>query len=186
MANNELRPADRLILVMLAEIYESLNIGGEIDPTLVREAVYKGRLWGLQQEYPGIFDADEEDPSDVSRVSDILDMWWHLERAYEQLSDADKAEVDKAVTPLSVRFAGFDNHEGSTLSIARFLIERLDRYPDFKGRELDTHSPVLEGYVRMLATYRPIHKASATRQDGLTKDEIIAVVNARRHPDWRE
>jgi hypothetical protein len=48
---------EKLIIVMLAEIYKAMGIKGNIDPDLVQSAISAGNLWGLRMQYPGLFGA---------------------------------------------------------------------------------------------------------------------------------
>ena len=47
----KLSNGERLILIMVSEIYEKLDIKGEINPALVRDAIYGDKLWALGWEY---------------------------------------------------------------------------------------------------------------------------------------
>src|SRR5947208_12016254 len=111
----ELSNGEKLILIMLSEIYEHLKIEGEIDPQFVREAIFSENTWGLAWKYPGIIGSGENaTPPIVSEVQDILEMWQVLETSYNRLQPADKARVERKAEPFGsdVRFRGFDgNHE---------------------------------------------------------------------------
>jgi uncharacterized protein len=53
----EMTHAERLILIMLSEIYEHLGINGRdcIDATFVRSAIETDQTWGLSWQYPFTF-----------------------------------------------------------------------------------------------------------------------------------
>ena len=53
-AEMKLSDGEKLILVMLADIYKHLRIKGAVDPDLVHDAMYGGHAWGLRMEYPDI------------------------------------------------------------------------------------------------------------------------------------
>ena len=56
-----------------------------------------------------------------------------------------------------VVFAGFDgNNESSQLGIARFLIEDMDRFEKFKGRDLNAHHPTEARYRQMVKLFAPM------------------------------
>jgi len=158
-----LSDAERLILVMLSDIYQKLGIEDEIDPEFVKEAIYSGRTWGLRWKYPGIFGAGEHepDPPEVKEAADILDMWELVERAYARLTVEEKESIATEVEPWdrNVQFLGFDaNNEGAYFSIAMFFIDDMGKFSGFKGRDLNSHWPVLSGYRRMLAVFGPMRK----------------------------
>jgi uncharacterized protein len=45
---------EKLILLMLSEIYEKLDVYGETDPKFVRSTILDDMLWGLTWRYSGI------------------------------------------------------------------------------------------------------------------------------------
>lgn len=80
----------------------------------------------------------------VKDVVNILTMWSSIENSYEKLSLEDKEIVQIEATPFGkhVKFDGFDgNNECSHFSIASFLIDHLNRFSNFKGRDLNSHTP---------------------------------------------
>lgn len=48
------------------------------------------------------------------------------------------------------------NGESEHIGVARFLINKLDRIAEFKGRDLDAQMPPLDAYRRMLSVFEPI------------------------------
>ena len=183
----KLSNGEKLILMMLCELYQKVGVKGEIDPKFVQQAIWSGNTWGLRWQYSGIFDGGERDANPVvSEVCDILQMWWLIESAYKDLSKADKKRIEDEVGPLgkNVRFLGFDgNNEGEHLGVARFLIEHMDRFTHFKGRDLNSHMPTLDMYGRMLKVYKSMLGTLADRRMGTV--EIIAQLKAKVHPSKR-
>ena len=49
-----LTDGEKLILLMLTDIYDKLGVQGEIDPQFVRSAIFDNMLWGLSWKYSGI------------------------------------------------------------------------------------------------------------------------------------
>ncbi len=102
----------------------------------IREAAVGPHHWALEYEY------EFETPVDgqiVPKAKAILDVWEFIEMSYERLSEEDQ----KALTRYRL-FDGFDlndNLECTYYSVVRVLIERLDRWSRFKGRDLNSHSP---------------------------------------------
>ena len=90
----KLSDGEKLILIMLSEIYQRLEIKSDIDPAFVQDAIHTGNIWGLDWEYTGIFHGtDRDDPPALHEAVEIMDMWDNIEDAYEHLSDEDKERV---------------------------------------------------------------------------------------------
>ncbi len=107
-------------------------------------------------------------------------MWWLIEQSYAKLSKYDKERVEKEAEPFGkhVAFRGFDgNYEGKHLSVASFLINKLDGFADFKGRELNSHMPSIDGYRRMVQAFEPM-KRGLGGGSLLSAAQIIALLNA--------
>lgn len=176
---------EKLILTMLADIHEALKIKDGIDTKLLKSAIYTDNTWALEWEMSGILTGPHDPtPPAVKTVTDILDMWMFLEEAYERFGPADKAKIKIEAKPFGdpVRFPGFDgNHEPQALSIAQFLVDDMGRFSRFKGRDINSHYPAIEGHMRMFSVFEPIRGTLGTV--GLTADQVILILDARRHPE---
>jgi len=176
----ELSDGEKLILIMLSEIHQKLKIENGVDTELVKSAIFSGNVWALKWEFPGIFSNSEHTPEMVTEVVDILDMWSFIERAHKSLSTEDKARVEKEASPFGkyVEFTGFDgNGESAYISIARFLVDDLNRFSAFKGRELNSHMPSIGLYRRMLRVFEPLR--ATLGQHELSADQVIQILKAR-------
>ncbi len=174
---------EKLIMTMLCDIYRGLNIkNGEVDPDFILSALMGGHYWGLAWEYPGILHSHQDREQIVSEVANILDMWLFLESGYGRLSDEQKKQVAAELDPFGkdVRFPGFDgNYESDHYSIARFLVDKMNRFPSFKNRDLNSHSGRLTGYRQMLMTFEPMRRM-LTGGD-LSAPQIVSILKAREH-----
>lgn len=183
-----LSDGEKLILLALRDINKQLKLGdGEADLDLVAETIFGGHSWGLLWEFTGVFHGHEDNEEVVSEVVNVLDMWTFLESGYERLSKKEKARVATEAAPLGkyVRFSGFDgNDESEYMGVAHFLIEKLGRFTNFKGRELNSHIPSLESYRRMLAVFEPVRCSLVGRP--LSADEIIVILLAWLNPSRRK
>ncbi len=183
----ELSDGEKLILIMLSEIYEHLKIEGEIDPQFVQSAIFREQTWALAWKYPGIAGSSENNtPPVVNEVLDILEMWEILEISYNKLQPADKARVETEAEPFgrNVQFRGFDgNNETESMVVAGFLVNDLERFSTFKGRDLNSHMPSLETYRRMLAVFRPLR--SSLTYNPLNAEQIIKILKEQTHPEHR-
>src|SRR5262249_42597118 len=132
-----LSDGEKLILVMLCDLYKHLKVKSDIDPDFVLAAIHNNHPWGLRWTYPGIY-SGEEPPSRelVLETADIMQMWSTLERSYAQLSQPEKQQIERDAEPFGrdVRFEGFDANHEPQHSVAQFLVDELNRFEEFKGR----------------------------------------------------
>jgi uncharacterized protein YfbU (UPF0304 family) len=182
---------EKLIIMMLCQLFRHLKVKGDIgpgiDPEFVEAVIYGGHYWALDWEYPGTFATHEDSATVLSEVVDILDMWSFLESGFASLSKSDKEKVASEAKPFGehVVLSGFDgNGEGEYIGVARFLIDRLDRFSSFKGRDLDSHCPMLGSHRRMLAVFEPLRKNLIGRD--LDALEISQILQAQVHPSRRK
>lgn len=176
---------EKLIIAMLADISRNLKIKDGIDAGLVADVLYGGHSWALKWEMPGLFHGHEDSRHAVRDTTNILDMWFFIESAYAKLTKKEKDRIKAEAEPFGthVVFPGFDgNYETEHLGIARFLIEKMDRFSIFKGRDLNSHAPLIGAYLRMYAVFDPIRVTLVGRE--LSADEIIKLLKAKRHPDY--
>jgi hypothetical protein len=173
---------EKLILTMLSEIHEKLGIQDGVNTKLLTRAISSNNTWALSWEMPGIVgDTREPAPPEVKEVLDILGMWSFMEEAYEKFDATEKATVKADADPFGnhVRFAGFDgNNETELLSIAEFLIEDMGRFSRFKGRDLNSHSPSIDSYGRMLAIFERIRPTLIGH--GLSAEQVVEILSAKR------
>ena len=178
----KLSDGEKLIIVMLADIQKHLGFRGEVDPELVKSAIYNNSLFGLEWEYSFLFSGEEKSEAVVTEVVDVLDMWSFLEGAYKLLGAPDKARIAAEVPYYGkeVVFPGFDgNNEGEHFGTAKFLVDDMGRWSEFKGREMNSHSESLSGHRSMLSVFMPMRKT--IKMGAMSADQIIGVLNSR-HP----
>lgn len=176
---------EKLILLMLSEIYDQLKLN-DINTTLLRAAIHSENTWALDWEMPGVVGSDSEPtPPLVTDVINYLDMWSFLEEAHSSFDDVTKERVarDAELFGKHIRFPGFDgNNESEALSIALLLVNEMGRFSRFKGRDLNSHTPLMEIYSRMFKVFETIH-TNMTGARTLTPEQVIEVLRARIHPD---
>jgi uncharacterized protein len=152
----------------------------ETNPDFLAKVIHGGHYWAPKWDMQGVFHDHVDDPDDVTHVVDVLDMWSFMEEAYESFSKADKAKIAAEAGPLGelVQFHGFDgNNESSQLSIARFLIEDMDRFSRFKGRDLNSHHPTHGRYARMLELFERMRAQLIGH--GLSAKQVIELLLVR-------
>ncbi len=181
----QLSEGEKLILLMLCEIKEHLKLEDGTDTELVKEAIYSGNIWGLDWGMPGVFHGLETPESVVTEMVHILAMWQRLEESFNGLSAEDKERLAKeSDLGTDVKFYGFDGNDHTEvqyISAARFMVDHLDRFPIFKGRDLNAHMPTLQAYRRMLPVFEPILQQVLNRD--FNAGQIAQVLEAYRHPD---
>jgi uncharacterized protein YfbU (UPF0304 family) len=152
---------EKLILLMLSDLYDKLGVDGEMEPDFIRSAIFSDNLWSIPWKYSGIPFEEQETPEVVKEVLDILDMWSFIEHCYKQLSDKDKVYLEKEAAPFGKNptFPGFDgNNETTHMGTASFIVNELDRFVEFKGRNFNSHLPTLDSYRRMLSVFEGMRR----------------------------
>lgn len=173
---------EKLIVMMLADISKKMDTKGEIDPDFVASTVTHDYLWALHWKYAGIPFEDQESPQEVKETATILEMWSFIERSYDEFTDDERKYVKENASPLgnSVRFDGFDGNDGrGHYGIALFLINELDRFTEFKGRDLNSHAPSLEPNMRMLPVFNRI--TTASHYELLTPQELVEILKSQAY-----
>src|ERR1700752_5189007 len=99
-AEMNLSDGEKLIIVMLCDIYKALNLKGVVDPDFVSSSIVGGNFkelkWGMQ----GIFHDHEDRERAATEVGEILDMWSAIERGYKRLTAEEKRQVEAEAGPL--------------------------------------------------------------------------------------
>lgn len=177
---------EKLILLMLSELYDKLGVEGEVEPDFIRSAIFSNNTWSIPWKYVGIPFDEQETPEVVKEVLDILDMWSMIERSYENLSSEAKKFVEKEAYTFGKdpKFPGFDgNNETEYMGTASFLVNDLDRFEEFKGRNFNSHCPSIDSYRRMLSVFKPILRSLNFQP--LSAQNIVDILKERVHPDNR-
>ena len=172
---------EKLIVGMLCDLLKQFSVNRTIDPSFVESALFSGHHWALEWQYPGVYERPDRLET-LEEVLDVLQMWRVLEYSYDRLSGEEKILVKDQARLSSDRllFGGFDgNEETEHLGIALFLIEEMERYEEFKGRTLNTHSPTLRKYRSMVKTFEAKMKELPIGQVDLSAEQIIEVLNSR-------
>lgn len=178
---------ERLMLLMLCDIYDRTGAQGEFDTDFIRSAVFGEKFWSIPWKYSGIPFDDQDIPEVVKDVLDILDMWSFIEHSYAKLSSEDKSRLENEAAPFgrSPKFRGFDgNNETEYMSTAAFLVNQLERFVEFKGRDFNSHMPTVEASKRMLRPYLRVRHKLANGPLGV--DDLIAILKEQTHPENRK
>ncbi|WP_346380800.1 YfbU family protein [Acidithiobacillus sp.] len=165
---------EKMLILMMGDLFKALNIENhDSNPNFLAKVIYGGHYWAPKWDMQGVFHDHVDDPQDVSYVVDILDMWSFVEEAYERLNHEQKAAIMAEAT--NVKFLGFDgNHEINKMSIASFLVDEMERFSRFKGRDMNSHHPTEARYRRMLAAFEPMRASLAG--GGLNVQQLTALL----------
>jgi uncharacterized protein len=144
---------ERLIAVMLAEVMEALKLNNEIDPTLVKTLVINNDGWALKRKYSGLFTSEAPADHVVSETTNILWMWGIIEHSIAKLTGAEAAEAKGWHW---AKFDGFDGNNDDHYGVAHTMIEDLEEFQDFKGRNLNSHTR--SSLPRYLAMYEKFER----------------------------
>lgn len=177
---------EKLIILMLSELYDKLEVHGEIDPDFIRSAMFSDNTWAISWKYPGIQFEEQKTPEIVKEVLDILDMWSFIEYSYNILTDVEKAYLEKEAAPFgkNPKFPGFDgNNESEYMGTASFIVNDLDRFEEFKGRSFNSHCPSIDSYNRMLSVFEPMRKNFSTA--ALSAEQLMTILKEKTHPSHR-
>ena len=172
-----LTDGDKLNFMMLRDIMKHLKIKDtEFDVDFVAETIYGGHYWAPTWEMQGLFHKDADRPADVDLVVNTLDMWDFIEGCIEKLTPEETERLKAANRGHLPKFAGFDgNNETSLMIIARFIVEKMDRFSRFKKRDFNSHAPTAARYRRMTAAFGPI-RATLGFGRHLGVDQIIELL----------
>ncbi|MHB8285946.1 MAG: YfbU family protein [Caulobacteraceae bacterium] len=183
----KISPSEKLIISMLCDLARPVG-KREFDFEFISKAIGWGHEWALEWRYDFINDAPPETPPDVREVVDVLDMWDAIELAVSEMDDSQKEKVKTEVGYGQLpRFSGFDgNNESRHMGIAMFLVEDMDKWERFKGRDFNSHMPSLGGYRRQWRAFEKLRPSLGARTTPfMSPEQVIAVVRERVHPDNR-
>jgi hypothetical protein len=75
----KLSDSEKLILLMLSEVFQKLKVEGSIDPALVKNAISLDHPWALKWEYDRVSALSGKNDPAESQAVDILNMWTLIE-----------------------------------------------------------------------------------------------------------
>ena len=174
----QLSQAERLNTWMLSEILLSQkNYEDKESIKLIQDAIYGGHFWALNWELTGVLHNHSDRKEAVTLVVDTLDMWSFIEESCETLDSSDKQKIEAEIGSRGKNpvFFGFDgNNEGEYMGIANFLVNKMGRFERFKGRSLNSHTPVVERFSKMTAIFEKMRVSLVGRR--LSATELIELL----------
>jgi uncharacterized protein len=149
---------EKIILLLLSEIQEHLKLQNASRASQLREAIVSGNLWTVEDLFPEVFDNIEITKATANETREILAMWQRLEESFSRLPPTGKGWL-AGTGPQGkyAKFVGFsENYEIEQSQAAKFLVSVTEQFSYFKGRELNSHLPMLGQYRRMLPRFNLI------------------------------
>ncbi|MET3725875.1 YfbU family protein [Sphingomonas trueperi] len=146
----QMTDGEKLLAVMLADVLKALESDGEIDPGFVTSAITSGNTWAFKWKYPGIFEDSAPDEDVVSEVGRILTMSSFVEYSISELSPEELESIPDNERQV---FIGFDGNNEPHYGVATFLVEDLNRFSELKGRNMNSHMPMVAKYLRMAEAF---------------------------------
>lgn len=167
----KLTNVERLMLVNQYKILAKLDGEDEDHGYYSKKAEILER--GYEWYYSDLF-RNESLPKEISdETMDILDMFRQVEAYVEQLSEEERATVNAE----RLTFKGFDANNDRHYGFMKFIIERDDRYNEFKDRYLNSHTASsLPNYIRMLSVYK--ERTRGNDHKHLSVDDLKAIQEA--------
>lgn len=166
--------AERLLGIMLAEIMEEMNLHREVDPTFVKTALINHDEWSIPWKYSYFHDEESASDGEVQETARILSMMSFLEYSVRELDAAEQAEF---ADEDALRFTGFDGNNDRHHGIAHTMVNDLDRFSQFKGRTMNSHSRgTLMRYRRISPVYDS--EMEGMHGDALSADQLRTIVAA--------
>jgi uncharacterized protein YfbU (UPF0304 family) len=179
-----LSDGEKLLLLLMRDLFKHLKVNGaESDVEFISKVIFGGHYWAPKWKLVGVFHGHEDDPAHLRVVIDVLDMWDCIERGYERLPKKEREHIAVEAEPFGkrVRFPGFDgNEEADYLHIADFLVNDMERFTRFAGRDLNSHVPTLGMHDRMLKVFRPMHSTHHGAELGA--GQIATLLKAMPYP----
>jgi uncharacterized protein len=183
----DITDGEKLILLMLSELYDRVGVEGDIEPDFIRSAIYGDQTWSISLKYAGIPFEDQDTPAIVNEIFDILEMWSVIERTFANLSSEEKDWLKKEGSGAfdeKPSFPGFDgNHETEYMGTASYIVNELGRFSEFRGRNFNSHMPSIDLHRRMLNAYREIRKELNVQP--LSVQNLSDILKERVHPTNR-
>ncbi len=173
----KLSQGEKLILLALASKEDGKE---ELDFDFIRKAILSGNTWALSWELSGIPTDDTSDEI-AEETASILTMWSYLEFCVEELSSEEREKLEKSAYPFNLKFAGFDANHDKHYGVVSFLVNKMDRFEEFKNRPLNSHSSSeLHHYRKILPIYQQELLAQGAGSRRLSPDSILKIVRAGR------
>lgn len=134
----------------------------------------------LEKGYTGLYQKvfntlyEEVPISTYQEVENILKMYSRINDSIRELSDEDKESLNLG----SLEFEGFEEGTGMHYYMMSYLVDRMDEYLEYKGRDLKSHNnSSLAKYNKMLLVHSELDSLKRERYSTSDLQKFIDAVN---------
>jgi len=145
------------------------------------KALNERRIEILEKGYTGLYHKvfntlyEEVPISTYQELENILKMYNRINESIRLLTDSDKESLDLG----SLEFEGFDADSGMHYYMMSYLVDRMDEYGEYKGRELKSHNHTsLSKYNKMLPIYSEYESLKRTNYNTSDLQKFIEAVKS--------
>jgi len=169
MKPEKLTYTERLILANQFKILSIIDEDNSDGHKYCEDIVTHGYEGFYDELYTGIYNPT---PQEIcTETFDILDMYRGIENSVAGLNESDKKKLDLE----RIEFKGFDANNDSHYGFMSFLVERADRYDEYKGKYINSHTAsTLDKYRRMLKVFNTF----GSDRNNMTGDHLKKLIDA--------
>lgn len=174
MIPETLTPAERMILINQFRILKSFENSENKEIPIDTLDNY---ITILERGYSGLYKEifnylyPEEEPEITKEIYEILTLNRQIQITINKLSEEDKNTLNLEV----LEFKGFDASHDPHYDQAKFMIDDMGLYMEFKDKSLKSHSKLnIQKYRRIIAAYEKLEKHGAPP----TRDELVILIDA--------
>jgi uncharacterized protein YfbU (UPF0304 family) len=169
----KLSDTERLILANQYEILAALKKDESLER--LAENLRDGHEWLYSQGFDWF--SENLPAEDAEHVLWILGIYGDMKASFEALSD--KTGID----PRLLAFPGFDGNNESELLHFAGALRKSERFVETIGPNAkNSHMPTTDTYRRMIAKWRELGEPNYP----YSREQIVAILDARIHPDNRK
>ncbi|CAI2407488.1 Uncharacterised protein [Serratia liquefaciens] len=171
---------EKLTLLMMCDLFDHLGVDGEIDSSIVREAVDSGNTWAIERKYQ--FLSTEEVPKEVQKkVDSALTAYRNLSNSLRTLTPDESNELkDKhklKIHDKHIQFPGYDgNNESDYMSVA-FMLGKLGLYTEQLEIDKNSHEENVNSYDDLISALTVLKDAghNVNKLEKPHLDEVLSL-----------
>ena len=183
----EMTQAQKLITSLLIDLHKHLEVDSEYDIEFIEKMISYDQLWAIPFKYSHLESEENQYPADVQETLKILNMWRIINNSLNTLNHQDKEFIvgnlpDFISTTENIpSFEGFDANNDTHYFIAETIIEDLNRFNEFEGLDINSHSTTtLPSYRRMKGVFDRLWTNAISKNGGkLSRDDLIEIFKAK-------
>jgi len=174
-------PTEKLTLLMMCDLFDHLEVNGEIDSSIVREAVISGNVWAIERKYPMLLSTEDVSKDVQKRVDAALSAYRNLSHSLRKLTSDESNELKTKhnikTHEHAIQFPGYDgNNESEYLSVTSML-GTLGLYAEQQEIDKNSHEENAGKYLKLTSALEVLKKAGhdVNKLDKSHLDEILSL-----------